>query len=82
MTAAENEATPAKPAAKSRPGRGRRILVNAMIVLAALMLFIAAWATLITQGILNPDKWSETSKELLENDEVRAGLSRYVVGQL
>ncbi len=82
MTTAENEATPAKPAAKSRPGRGRRILVNALIVLAALMLFIAAWATLITQGILNPDKWSETSKELLENDEVRAGLSTYVVGQL
>ena len=82
MTTAENEATPAKPAAKSRPGRGRRILVNALIVLAALMLFIAAWATLVTQGILNPDKWSETSKELLENDEVRAGVSTYVVGQL
>ena len=82
MTTAENEATSAKPAAKSRRGRGRRILVNALIVLAALMLFIAAWATLITQGILNPDKWSETSKELLENDEVRIAVSTYVVGQL
>lgn len=82
MTAAASDETPDEPRARTRPGRGRRILVDALIVLAALMLFIAAWATLISQGILNPDKWSETSRELLENDEVRTAVSRYVVSQL
>ena len=66
----------------SSPGRGRRILVLVLIwgttVLAVLGIF-AVWAN---RQLLNPNNWANTSSRLLENNDVKTGLSNYLSDQL
>ncbi|HYB30903.1 MAG TPA: hypothetical protein VEF89_30185 [Solirubrobacteraceae bacterium] len=69
-------------AAGVSPSRGRRILVLVLIwgttVLGVLGIF-AVWAN---RQLLNPDNWSNTSAQLLENNDVKTGLSNYIADQL
>ena len=66
----------------SSPSRGRRILVLVLIwgttVLAVLGIF-AVWAN---RQLLNPNNWANTSSKLLENADVRSGISNYLATEL
>jgi hypothetical protein len=56
--------------------------VNALIVLATLALVLGMFAIWADRLILNPDRWSHTSTQLLADPNVRAATSTYVVDQL
>ena len=64
------------------PRRQHRILATILIVVAALMLFISSWATLVSRGILNAQNWGDTSKELLQDEEIRTAVATYLTDQL
>jgi len=62
--------------------RWRHITVWVLIVLAALIGFVAALTVWVQRQALETDKWVETSNRLLQDDEIRGALSIYLVDQL
>jgi hypothetical protein len=68
--------------ADSRQPRPRRSLVLALVALAAVTAFVAVFALWAKRQLLETETWSETSTELLENDEIRSAVSGYMVDTL
>ena len=64
------------------PGRGRRRVAIALIVVASVLTFLAIFALWANRQLLNTDNWTETSSELLENDAIRAQVSTLLVNEL
>jgi hypothetical protein len=62
--------------------RPRRKLVLALIVLAAVVGFLAVFAVWAKRQLLETETWTETSTELLENEEIRTAVSGYLVDTL
>ena len=62
--------------------RGRRIAVWVLILVAALIGFVAALTVWVERQALETDAWVDTSSRLLEDDEIRGALSIYLVDQL
>ena len=62
--------------------RRRSIAVWVLIVLAALIGFVAALTVWVQRQALETDAWVDTSSRLLEDDEIRGALSIYLVDQL
>lgn len=67
--AAATAATP--PAPPARPARSRRILVAALVVLAAIVLVVSSITVWVKREALNTDNWTDTSAELLEDPAIR-----------
>jgi hypothetical protein len=78
MTAALEPDTP--PPAD--PGRGRRRVAIALIVVASLLAFLAIFAIWANRQLLDTDNWTDTSSKLLENDDIRGQISTFLVDQL
>ncbi len=75
--AAEPETVPA-----AKPSRGRRRIAIALILIASLLTFLAIFAIWANRQLLNTENWTETSSELLENDDIRAQVSTLLVNEL
>ena len=78
MSAAEDTET----VVPKEPGKGRRRIAIALIVVASLLTFLAIVALWANRQLLNTDNWTETSSELLENDDIRAQVSTLLVNEL
>ena len=63
------------------PGRHRTLAI-ALIVLASVIGFFSVFAVWVKRQALETDTWTETSTELLENEEIRDALSDFLVDEL
>ncbi len=57
------------------PGRGRRLAVYVLVVLAGLLLVLTAFAVWVDRVALNTDQFVDTSSELIEDDVVRQAVA-------
>jgi hypothetical protein len=64
------------------PGIGRRIFVWVLLALATGLLIAATLTLWLKREALDADRWAGTSRELLQNDQVRGALSEYMVDEL
>jgi hypothetical protein len=62
--------------------RPRRKLVLAVIVLAAIVGFLAVFSVWAKRQLLESETWTETSTELLEDEEIRTAVAGYMVDTL
>jgi Short C-terminal domain len=62
--------------------RGRRWLVNGVIVLATVLSLFAMLSVFANRLLFNPDNWANTSTQLLQNPDIRSATSNYLVDQL
>jgi hypothetical protein len=69
-------------AAEATPGRARRRIAIALIVVASLLTFLAVFAVWANRQLLNTDNWADTSSELLERDAIRTQVATFLVDQL
>jgi hypothetical protein len=60
----------------------RRRLPLVLVVVATLLAFLAIFAVWANRQLLNTDNWTETSSELLENEEIREQISIFLVDEL
>jgi putative oligomerization/nucleic acid binding protein len=60
----------------------RRGLPLALIVVGSLLAFLAVFALWANRQLLDTDNWTDTSTELLENDDIRGQISIFLVDQL
>ncbi len=59
-----------------------RKLSLALIAVASLMAFLAIFSLWANRLVLNTDNWTDTSSELLANDDIRGQVSIFLVDQL
>jgi hypothetical protein len=64
------------------PTKGRRRLAIALIVIASVIGFLSVFALWAKRQALETDTWTETSRELLENEDIEAALSDFLVAEL
>jgi Short C-terminal domain len=69
----------ADPAPAPRQHRG---LVSALIVLATVLGVLAVFAVWAERQALETDTWTDTSSELLENEEIRTAIAGFLVDEL
>jgi Short C-terminal domain len=62
--------------------REHRRLALALIVVAALLAFLALFALWANRQLLNTDNWTNSSTKLLENDKIRNQLSIFLIDEL
>jgi len=62
--------------------RQRRKTVLALIVVASLLSFLAAFAIWANRQLLETDTWTNTSSDLLENPDIRSQVADYMVDTL
>jgi hypothetical protein len=62
--------------------RPRRKAVFALVALASVVAFLAVFAVWAKRQLLETDTWTETSTKMLENDDIRAAVSGYMVDTL
>ncbi len=74
--------TTAPAPSPGHPARGRMILVNTLIVITTLLLVVGVFSVWANRLLFNPDNWSSTSSQLLENPTIRATTANYLVDQL
>ncbi len=86
-------ATPGSPSAPSPEAgspsaapahltRSRRILVDAIIGVATVLLVVGTFAVWANRLLFNPDNWSNTSTQLLANPTIRQTTANYIVDQI
>ena len=62
--------------------RAHRWLVPGLLIFATLLGFLSIMARWADQQALDTNEWTDTSTELLENEEIRNTLAAYLVDQL
>jgi len=62
--------------------RARRRSVKALVALGSVLAFLSVFAIWTERQALNTDDWVDTSGRLIEDEEIRAALSEYLVEQL
>ena len=72
----------AEPAAPRRNSRGRSVVLFVVLVLAGLLLLLSSFAIWVNRVALNTDVFTDTSTELIENDDIRSAISTRVVDDL
>ena len=66
----------------ARSSRRRLILVDSLIGVTTLALVVGMFAIWANRLLFNPDNWSNTSTQLLQNPNIRATTANYLVDQL
>src|SRR3954452_17630956 len=66
----------------ARSERNHRVLVAVLVSLAVVTGLVGMFAVWANRQALNTDNWEETSGRLLENKDVQAALSAYLVDQI
>jgi hypothetical protein len=77
-----SSAAQARPAARAEGAplsRNRAIAVWALVVSASLLLLISSLTVWVKRQALDTDAWTNTSGQMLANDEIRQQLSIYLV---
>jgi hypothetical protein len=64
------------------PGRSRRRVALALVVVASLLAFLAIFAIWANRQLLDTDNWTKTSSELLEREAIRSQVATFLVDQL
>ena len=72
------EASPSKPKPAARERQHRKLGVT-LIVVGAIVAFLAVFSIWANRQLLETDNWVETSSELLEDEEIRGQLSNFMV---
>jgi len=62
--------------------RARRRSVKALVVLGSLLAFLSVFGIWTERQALNTDDWVDTSGRMIQNEEIRASVSDYLVDQL
>jgi hypothetical protein len=62
--------------------RARRRTVKGLVILGSVLAFLSVFAIWTERQALNTDDWVSTSGRLIQNETIRAELSRYMVDQL
>lgn len=62
--------------------RARRRTVKALVVLGSIFAFLSVFAIWVERQALNTDDWVETSGRLIENEEIRSAVGKFLVDQL
>jgi hypothetical protein len=65
-----------------KPGRGRRVAVYILLVLAGLLLLLTSFAVWVDRVALNTDQFVATSSELIEDDAIRQAVATRAVDEL
>ena len=60
----------------------RRALPLTVITIGSVLAFLAIFAIWANRQLLDTDNWTDTSTQLLEDDEIRGQLSIYLIDQL
>jgi hypothetical protein len=60
----------------------RRGIVTTLVVIASVFAFLGIFASWVDQQVFDTDEWTDTSTELLEDEEVRRAVSTYLVDEL
>jgi hypothetical protein len=63
-------------------GRGRRIWVRIILIVATVLAVFAIFAIWANRQLMNPSNWAKTSTALLQKQTIRSTLSSYLVDQL
>lgn len=84
MSEPENVAAqaPSPSPAASAPSKGRRIGVRVLVWVTTVLAILGIFAVWSNRQLLNPNNWSSTSTQLLQNADVREATSNYLVEQL
>src|SRR5436305_453923 len=62
--------------------RRRLVVVDVIIGVATLLLVVGTFAVWANRLLFNPDNWSNTSTQLLQNEKIRSTTANYLVDQL
>jgi Short C-terminal domain len=62
--------------------RTRRRTVKALVVLGSILAFLSVFAIWTERQALNTNDWVDTSDRLIQNEEIRSALGKYLVDQL
>src|SRR5215217_1472676 len=62
--------------------RGRRLLSGSLIAVATVLLVLAIAAIWVKRQALDNEYWTDTSSQLLENQQIRSSVADYLVEQL
>ena len=84
MTASGSAST-APPESTAQPVAlpvSRRIVVDAIIGIATVLLVVGAFAVWANRLLFSPDNWANTSTQLLANPTIRQTTANYIVDQL
>jgi hypothetical protein len=73
---------PPSPSRVPPISRGRLIFVDALIAVTTLLLVVGMFAIWCNRLLFNPDNWSNTSTQLLQNPNIRSTSANYLVDQL
>jgi hypothetical protein len=77
---------PAQAVGEARPAhtssRARLIWVRVLIGITTLLLIVAMFSVWANRLLFNPDNWSNTSTQLLQNPDIRSATANYLVDQL
>lgn len=66
----------------TKPAKGRRRASRVLVVLGALLAFVAMLSVWVERQVLNTDDWVETSAEMLENEQIRGAVADFLVDEL
>lgn len=74
---------PDSTAPEPAPGRRPRIgIVTTLLVLATVVGIVAGFAVWSARQLLETDQWTETSSELLQNEDIRDAVADFMVDEL
>lgn len=73
---------PVTPQKKRTYGRGRSVLIGFVIGLATLLGVLAIFSVWANRLLFNPDNWSKTSTQLLQNPDIRGATAGYITDQI
>lgn len=62
--------------------KARRRSIRLLIVLGAILSFLAIFSVWLERQVLNTDDWVQTSAELIEDETVRTAIANYLVDEL
>jgi hypothetical protein len=77
-----NEAASERGARQRAAPAWRRWVPIALVVLASVIAFLSIFAVWVKRQALETDTWTETSAELIENEEIRNAVADFLVVQL
>src|SRR5947209_9138333 len=75
-------AGPAELSSARAISRRRLVLVDVLITITTLLGVVAILSVWANRLLLNPDNWSQTSTQLLQNSKIRDATANYLVDQL
>jgi hypothetical protein len=72
----------AEPQAPAKPGKGRRALVWALVVVASLLTFLSILTLWVDRQMVDSNNWTNASEQVIQDPAVQSALATYLVNQL